>query len=251
MGADREGEADASAIVRGHDAKSTARNLGLSVHTINEQLRDARRKLAVSSSREAARLLLEAEGPTPASPHPHSFGDTEIGEDQQHASLDQEAAPIRGVGQARRLAPILIGVLLMTFALALLALTALPQFASTPAAAPTATRVTPDPQVVDAARQWLALIDQGRWDESYRTTGTAFRKLNTAEVWRTVSTKVRAPLGTLVSRTLLDQESLPAPPHGYEVVKFRASYANKADAIETISLEFEDGSWRVVGVTIE
>ena len=38
-------------IVRGHDAKSTARSLGLSVHTINERLRDARRKLAVSSSR--------------------------------------------------------------------------------------------------------------------------------------------------------------------------------------------------------
>lgn len=238
-------------IVRGHDAKSTARSLGLSVHTINERLRDARRKLAVSSSREAARLLLEAEGPAPVSPHPQSLGDTEIGEDPQHASIDQEAAPIRGVGQARRLAPILIGVLLMTFALAVLALTALPQFASTPAATPTATRVAPDPQVVDAARQWLALIDQSRWDDSYQATGTAFRKLNTAQTWRTVSEKVRTPLGALVSRTLLGQESLPAPPHGYEVVKFRASYANKAEAVETVTLEFEDGSWHVVGATIE
>jgi DNA-binding CsgD family transcriptional regulator len=41
-------------IVRGHDAKSIARSLDLSVHTINERLRDARRKMAVSSSREAA-----------------------------------------------------------------------------------------------------------------------------------------------------------------------------------------------------
>ena len=49
-------------IVRGHDAKSIARSLGLSVHTINERLREARRKMAVSSSREAARLLLEVEG---------------------------------------------------------------------------------------------------------------------------------------------------------------------------------------------
>ena len=48
-------------IVPGHDAKSTARHLGLSVHTINERLRDARCKLAVSSS-EAARLLLKREG---------------------------------------------------------------------------------------------------------------------------------------------------------------------------------------------
>ena len=38
-------------LVSGYDAKSMARHLGLSVHTINERLRDARRKMAVSSSR--------------------------------------------------------------------------------------------------------------------------------------------------------------------------------------------------------
>lgn len=52
-------------LVSGHDAKSMARQLGLSVHTINERLRDARRKLATSSSREAARVLHEAECRTP------------------------------------------------------------------------------------------------------------------------------------------------------------------------------------------
>lgn len=42
----------------GHEAKSIASALDLSVHTVNERLRSARRKLSVSSSREAARLLL-------------------------------------------------------------------------------------------------------------------------------------------------------------------------------------------------
>lgn len=46
---------------RGHDAKSIASALGLSVHTVNERLREVRRKLGVSSSREAARLLLAHE----------------------------------------------------------------------------------------------------------------------------------------------------------------------------------------------
>ena len=68
-------------IVRGHDAKSIARSLGLSVHTINERLRDARRKMAVSSSREAARLLLEAEDDKAGLPTPESFGDARIGAD--------------------------------------------------------------------------------------------------------------------------------------------------------------------------
>jgi hypothetical protein len=34
------------------------------------------------------------------------------------------------------------------------------------------------------------------------------------------------------------------------VVKFRTRFANKAEAVETVTLDLEDGSWRVVGVTI-
>ena len=134
--------------------------------------------------------------------------------------------------------------------LGLLALAALPQVVSTPSPAPIASEAAPNAVVVDAARQWLALVDQGRWDESYRATGKAFRKLNTPQVWASVSEKVRVPLGAVMSRTFLSQENLPAPPDGYEVVKFRTSFANKADAVETVTLENEGGSWRVVGVTI-
>lgn len=47
----------------GHDAKSIARTLQLSVHTVNERLRSARRKARVMSSREAARLLAGQEEP--------------------------------------------------------------------------------------------------------------------------------------------------------------------------------------------
>lgn len=35
-------------LVEGHDAKSSANFLGLSVHTVNDRLRNARRKLDVS-----------------------------------------------------------------------------------------------------------------------------------------------------------------------------------------------------------
>src|SRR3546814_6744035 len=62
-------------LVDGHDAKSMARHLGLSVHTINERLRDARRKMSASSSREAARQLREIEGR-----HPEILRDKALGE---------------------------------------------------------------------------------------------------------------------------------------------------------------------------
>lgn len=238
-------------IVRGHDAKSIARSLDLSVHTINERLREARRKMAVSSSREAARLLLDAEGDGQAPPTPQKFGDSEIGEDADGPPADQGSAPIGGAGRPSRRPSILTGGLLMTLFLGLLALAALPQMASAPPQTAPMPASTPESEVVDAARQWLALVDQGRWDESYRATGTAFRKLNTSKVWATTSQQVRVPLGAVISRTFASQENLPAPPRGYEVVKFRTRFANKGEAVETVTLDREKHGWHVVGIMIE
>lgn len=226
-------------IVRGHDAKSIARTLDLSVHTINERLRSARQKMAVSSSREAARLLLETEAP-------NSRGDTEIGEAAANDAAQIGAAPIGGARRIDR-PHVIAGVLLMILASALLFL-ALPQ---APASAPPAAAQATDPAVVDAARHFLELGDQQRWDDAYRATGASFRKLNTAKLWADTSVKVRVPLGAVVSRTFVSQDSTPTPPAGNEIVKFRTSFANKADALETVALARENGGWRVVGIYLE
>ena len=45
-------------LLVGHDAKSIARHLDLSTHVVNERLRDARRKLGVSSDIEMTKLAL-------------------------------------------------------------------------------------------------------------------------------------------------------------------------------------------------
>lgn len=238
-------------IVRGPDAKSSARCLGLSVHTINERLRDARRKMAVSSSREAARMLLDAEGGSIGAPPPDLSADTRIGEDAATPSIDQASAPAIGVGPAHRRPRIIIGGLCMTLFLGAIALVAVPQLPTAPLPATSQEAPAPDSAMVEAARQWLALVDQGRWADSYKATGAAFRKLNTAEVWAATSEQVRVPLGAVLSRTFASQQNLPAPPAGYEVVKFRTSFANKAAAVETVTLEREAGGWHVVSVTIE
>lgn len=68
-------------LLNGNDAKSAARELAISVHTVNEHLREARRSLGISSSREAARLLRDAEDGTPNSMRPTTFGvDPPIGQ---------------------------------------------------------------------------------------------------------------------------------------------------------------------------
>ena len=104
---------------------------------------------------------------------------------------------------------------------------------------------------METARRFLTLVDAGRWDDSYRMFGAAFHKLNTPQVWASVSEKVRVPLGAVSSRRFLSQQDLPAPPAGYIVVQFRTDFANKDNATETVTLERENDGWQVVGVMIE
>ena len=137
----------------------------------------------------------------------------------------------------------------MTLALSLVLLAALPQVASPPT--PAAATGTPDAEVVDTAQHWLALLDQSRWDESYRATGASFRKSNTLQMWTAESEKARAQFGKMISRTFVSQQDIHAPPAGYQVTKFRTRFANKAEAVETVTLVREDGHWRVAGVMIE
>jgi DNA-binding CsgD family transcriptional regulator len=237
-------------LVCGYDAKSMARHLGLSVHTINERLRDARRKMATSSSREAARQLREVEGESP-----QSLGDKQLGDAPASDAAQAIPQPAQGDGNWCQIGWI-VGGLVMTFSLALLALSALSGPTQAPANPPTATSavlVTPasEKAVTDAARQFLLLLDRDDWSASWQATHQSFKLLNTVEWWSQASNNVRGKVGPIKSRELMTVDFAPAPPNGYWTVKFRASYGKKASVIETLSLASEDGGWKVVGITVE
>lgn len=228
-------------IVRGHDAKSIARHLDLSVHTINERLRDARRKLNVSSSREAARMLLDAEGEPPI-----SSGDTIIGEAVKAPNLQQN-------GDAEwisRLSWVKIGGIVVALLLGLIALLTLTQQATTADAGRGAMIETKNPAIISVARRFLELGDRGNWTATYRMTSSDFQKSNSFERWAQIAEKTRAPLGAVHSRILLSEQNLPAPPFGYEVVRFRTTFASKTNLLETVTLEHANGVWKVAGVTM-
>ncbi|NJC05672.1 DNA-binding CsgD family transcriptional regulator [Sphingomonas kaistensis] len=105
-------------LLQGHDAKSTARDLGASVHSVNERLRSARRKLGLSSSREAARLLGEAEQDT------HKFlGDKPFGLSAAALAPDKQAGRGGSFTSQRPLVLVFGGVLLMSLIIAAVALT--------------------------------------------------------------------------------------------------------------------------------
>jgi DNA-binding CsgD family transcriptional regulator len=236
-------------LLAGHDAKSMARHLGLSVHTINERLRDARRKLSAGSSKEAARLLLDAE----AAP-PDPLVDKRLGDAARAPGGQPVSGPDAGAYAKRRALWASGGLAMISLVVALLAFSASPQPASGPAApSDTATAAPPAVQsaATQAARQWLELVDAGKWEESWAATAQSFRTMNTVAMWQSASETARVPLGRVLSRRIASEESIPAPPHGYQLVRFRTSFANKAGATETLSLAREGESWRVAGYFIE
>lgn len=223
-------------ILRGHDAKSSARELGISVHTVNERLRDARRKLSASSSREAARRLFAAEGGAP-----ELLGDERLGDAATQGLGDQ-----RPIGAKRAW---LIGGITMS-ALAILLVLSSP-LVDQGDHARSSQVVASDAEVESAARDWLALVDNSNWQASFDAAGASFREVNTVEGWSKASSRVRTPLGTVKSRELIEVKYVNAPPSGYRSVAFFTIFSDGGQMIELVTLEREGAGWRVVGYIIE
>lgn len=102
-----------------------------------------------------------------------------------------------------------------------------------------------------AARAWLALIDQGRYGESWNEAGSIFRAHISKARWARVAADARAPLGPVVSRSLAGDEpstSLPGQPDGtYDQIHFSTVFARKSSAMETVVLARQKDGWRVDG----
>jgi len=143
---------------------------------------------------------------------------------------------------------------MMSLAIAVLALSGAPEAAPDSAGATkAAAQSSPAAETAasQSARQFLALVDAGNWPDSWAATAQSFRALNSVEAWQSVSQNVRVPLGRMLSRSLAGEESVPAPPAGYRVVRFRTRFANASETTETLSLVHEGEGWRVSGYRIE
>lgn len=236
-------------LLVGHDAKSIASTLGLSVHTVNDRLRDARRKLGVSSSREAARRLAEMDGAAP------DFKEIGSADATSMNKIDRPAAP-RSSWQ--RLAWLTGGMLIMSLVIAAVALSTLIGAPDAPQApAQNAATAAPRPAETEAsaaARKWVGLLDAGQWDASWQAAAAMFKTQLTSAQWTTTIQSVRQPLGRVSSRALqsaMQTKTLPGAPAGdYQVLQFQTRFAGKPDAVETIVLSRENGGWRVSGYFI-
>jgi len=107
-----------------------------------------------------------------------------------------------------------------------------------------------------SAQTWLALVDGGKYGQSWSEAAQLFKQAVTQSQWESAARGAREPLGKLQSRKLQSAEfrrSLPGAPDGeYVVIQYATSFENKKSAIETVTpMKDKDGVWRVSGYYIK
>ena len=106
-----------------------------------------------------------------------------------------------------------------------------------------------------AAEKWLALVDQGKYAESWKESSELFRAAVTAEKWDEALQGSRKPLGKVVSRKVKSatySDAVPGAPKGeYVIIQFDTAFENHPGSVETVTPMLDkDGTWRVSGFYI-
>jgi len=103
------------------------------------------------------------------------------------------------------------------------------------------------------AQKWLSLVDDLKYEESWKEASSMFRNEVTQDQWIADLTRSRKPLGALVSRTrtrIQFAKSLRgAPDAEYVILHFQTTFANKT-ATERLTLVKEDRTWRLAAFGI-
>ena len=116
---------------------------------------------------------------------------------------------------------------------------AVPANAQPPKRAPV-TAATPAPD--DRARQWLVLVDDKNFPQSWKDAGKAFQSRQTADAWASDANNKRVPLGAVASR---DLKSIDLSRNNVAVIRYDTSFARKTGAVETVTLTYENNGWAV------
>ena len=127
------------------------------------------------------------------------------------------------------------------FALALPAVSAIAQTPSV-----TTLQATPD----ERARQWLTLVDDSNYTQGIAQMGELARTTEMGKL-----PQIREPLGAMAERNLKEitlSKTAPGLPGGqYALVQYASRFANRAMAIETVTLAMTKAGWAVVAYRVE
>lgn len=114
----------------------------------------------------------------------------------------------------------------------------------------------PEQIAQQSAAAWLALVDSGKYADSWQEAAQFFKTAVSKEQWQSMLTATRSPLGKTSSRKLKSatySTTLPGAPDGeYVVIQYDSSFEHKQSAVETVTPMLDkDGKWRVSGYFIK
>ena len=109
-------------------------------------------------------------------------------------------------------------------------------------------------QAAPSGEAWLKLVDGGKYAASWKEASSYFRSRVPEKTWVSMVQGVRAPLGSLVSRSqpsVTFAKTLPGAPDGnYALMQFQTSFQKKTSAVETLTVMADGDQWRVAGYFI-
>lgn len=113
-----------------------------------------------------------------------------------------------------------------------------------------------DGMAVAASKRWIALVDSGKYGESWDGAASFFRSSIGRGDWDALLRTVREPLGRVLSRRIREADceaDLPGMPDGkYVLIAFETACERHRAAVETLLAVREgDGLWRVAGYCIQ
>ena len=102
--------------------------------------------------------------------------------------------------------------------------------------------------------KWLSLIDNQKYEESWRQAASMFRDQVKQEQWVMALKRSREPMGPVGSRTSSRVDFVKtlrgAPDGDYAIIHFTTSFKNKAGVTERLTLVKEDGRWQAAAYAI-
>ena len=116
------------------------------------------------------------------------------------------------------------------------------------------TAAAPAEDEVSAIGQtWLSLLDDQKYQDSWKQAGSMFRSQVKQDEWVAVLKRARDPLGPLdaraVSRVDFAKTLRGAPDGEYAIIHYKTDFKTKS-VTERLTLVKEDGKWQVMAYAI-
>jgi hypothetical protein len=109
-------------------------------------------------------------------------------------------------------------------------------------------------QAEAVANSWIGLVDAGQYGKAYEEYPARIKVSETKESFLERMRRRRAPLGSVVSRSLIStfaHQLQGAPTGNYELLVYHTSFAAKPYATEHVVVTKESGTWQVSSYRIK